>query len=273
MNFRAPLRAIAIISATLLCCCGYFAALIFNGLRRRQTNALEWSQRWAYLCRRILGISLSVEGNLPTGQAFLAPNHIGYCDIIALGSLCPCAFAAKDDAAQWPVIGSLLKLGGHMTVPRKATRALKNSISEIADRLGNGQTVCVFLEGTSTAGETVLPFHSTFLRAAISANAPVHPVSIQWRCEEPDVNIAEDVAYWKDHDFLPHLWRFLGTRQLSAHIQVAPPLSPTTESARSLASKVHSEVRKLHGRILQANRPSVRRGLIKDFKDSLPRGI
>jgi 1-acyl-sn-glycerol-3-phosphate acyltransferase len=163
------------------------------------------------------GLRIQVHGPRPQpGQSFLLlSNHVSYWDIIAIGSLFPLGFMAKDDIARWPLLGTVIRLCNTIFVRREhalgrwqALRTLQRSIRELP--------YCVFPEGTTTAA--------------------LAPRLAQWRrgniavLREPGVDVWLAGLHYKNHKeqawidddaLLPHL--FCGLRassiELSIHLQ------------------------------------------------------
>lgn len=222
--------------------------LIVARRRRRDEKArLEAVRRIAFrsytYLRRASGFQVRLRGSAPPDGALLAPNHTGYADILALGSCVPVFFVPKAEIASWPVIGALVRMAGNVMTVRKASRALSSAAQGIAQRLRCGCSVCVFLEGTSSGGDGVLPFRSSFLQPAIDTGAPIVPVAIRWASADPDVVPSEDIAYWKNHTFGPHFLRFLGLRDVYAEITFGPAILPQAgQSRKELAASVQGRV-------------------------------
>ena len=190
--------------------------------------------------RRALGFGIRVTGLAPPDGALLAPNHTGYGDILALGGCLPCFFVPKAEITHWPLIGALVRLSGHVSSSRKMARNLRATADAVSRRLAMGHNVVVFLEGTSTGGDRVLPFRSALVQAAIDAAAPVVPVGLRWSSADPDVDPSEDIAYWKDHTFAPHFWRFLGLRGIEVEVSFGAARAPQAGADRkALAQDLH----------------------------------
>jgi 1-acyl-sn-glycerol-3-phosphate acyltransferase len=208
--------------------------------RRRATG--QYFQKWARAIRRILGIAVEIRGAVPPSGALLTPNHQGYLDIVLLASVTPMVFVSKAEVRSWPVIGFLLGQAEQLLVSRNRAKDLKDSVKGIAERLKGGQSVCVFLEGTTTGGDHVLRFFPALLQPAIDAGAPVVPTVIRWRARRGGMKVSRDVAYWGDHHFLRHAARLLGLGGISAVVEFGPPVCSEGAARRQLADRMHSEV-------------------------------
>jgi 1-acyl-sn-glycerol-3-phosphate acyltransferase len=99
--------------------------------------------------------------------------------------------------------------------------------------------VVLFPEGTSSGGETVLPFKSSLLAAATSNQ---HALTAGCVCYElADGVVSEEVCYWKDMTLVPHLINLLSKRRIHAELHFAETRQKTTDR-KVLARHLHSQV-------------------------------
>lgn len=210
--------------------------------------AARWTGHWARYCCRAAGFNVTVSGMPPPNGTLIAPNHLGYADVLAMGSVLPCFFVAKLDIESWPFIGTLFTISHNIGVPRTRVKGLVEATAQIADRLRAGQSVCVFLEGTSSGGGRLLPFYPPLVQPAIDAGAAVCPVAIRWIPRDAAIDIGEDIAYWREeHTFGPHAWRLLGFSGIRAEIEFGGPIPGKEMTRKELAAKAHDAVAKLLG--------------------------
>ena len=218
-----------------------FVASRFWPKAERRDWRLHWQGmgcRWAlaYLRCRV-----SVQG-APPHRGMLVSNHQGYMDILVLGSLDPASFVAKAEIRWWPIFGLFSWWAGTIFLERRNKTALKGPLHETINRLREGGRVVVFPEGTDSDGTGVLPFHSSFFEAAIRAQCPVIPVAIRYSA--PGVSSGEEVIYWKDRRFLPHLIRLLGVGGIRAQVTFGKPMEPGSDR-KALARRVYREVARM----------------------------
>ncbi|HRI89741.1 MAG TPA: lysophospholipid acyltransferase family protein [Candidatus Hydrogenedentes bacterium] len=219
--------------------------------------AARWTGYWARYCCRAAGFRVRMIGALPTPGTFLAPNHLGYADVLAIGSAVPCFFVAKLDVETWPFIGTLFKISHNIGVPRARVKALVTATKEIKHRLLAGQSVCVFLEGTSSGGNRLLPFYPPLVQPAIDASAAVCPVAIRWTSIDSAVDISEDLAYWRpEHTFAPHAWRLLGLSGMTAEIQFGQPIHSEGHTRKTLATAAQVAVGEMLGMHVEKDIPA-----------------
>ncbi len=212
----------------------------------RWACAARWTHRWFEKGAPILGIDISVEGNPPTGPALITPNHMGYLDVLAMGAACPGFFVSKADVASWPVVGHLFRASEHIGITRADRRSIRIANEKVAERLHAGLAVCVFLEGTSTGGDKLLPFHASLVQPAVEAQAPLVPVAIQWHAADPRIAVIDDIAYWRaEHVFASHAWRVAGLRGVGARVVFGDPIPAENRDRKELAAEARSAVQRL----------------------------
>jgi 1-acyl-sn-glycerol-3-phosphate acyltransferase len=78
--------------------------------------------------------------------------------------------------------------------------------------------VIVFPEGTSTKGETVLPFNSSFLEFAARKDLAVSYASITYTTPNNLPKASDTVSWWDEKSFAEHLWYLFQAREYTAVI-------------------------------------------------------
>ncbi|MCG3198435.1 MAG: hypothetical protein GHCLOJNM_02935 [bacterium] len=243
----AGLRLAAIVLLSLVMLAGSAVLnLIPDGRRAHHKRARRWSKTWMRATLGILGVRIVVRGPLPPVGSFLAPNHLGYLDPLGIGAVIPCAFVVAAETARWPGIGALLRASRQVFLERfDRGKQLAHTSHDIRRRLAHGEAVCAFLEGTSTDGSCVLPFHPALLESAIRLSAPVVPIAVHWSAINRKIDIGEDVAYWKDHVFRRHAWRLLGLSGIRCEIVFGNPILSSGADRKVLAALLRARVLEL----------------------------
>jgi len=196
---------------------------------RREGYRAKYFRAWSVAVCRILGIRVDVGGEPPeTGCVLAASNHLGYADIPVLGSVFPGTFVSKAEVARWPVIGFLASAAGTVYVDREDRAAAGKFVEEVRRRIENGGNVLVFAEGTSSRGETVLPFKSApFAAVAGDPGKSVLPVRLDVVEIDgmPAVGARRDAVCWHgDAAFVPHFFRLLALRNIRYRIVIGAPI-------------------------------------------------
>lgn len=211
----------------------------FMSVARRQ-RAL---QRWSAGLVRHLAANLTVHGEPPqhpAGPFLLVANHVSWLDIFAINAAVPTRFVAKSEVRQWPLVGWLCVKADTLFIERDRRRDLARLDNLIGDALRAGAGMGVFLEGTTTDGTQVLPFHSSLLRPAQQAGARVIPVAIQYR--RRDGSICTEAAYDGDKSALDTLKLMLTQHEIHAHVHFLPPLATQGVHRKALATSARDAI-------------------------------
>ncbi len=188
-------------------------------------------------------MQVEVIGEPPTAPFFLVSNHLSYTDIPALRSVATGIFVAKKEIDEWPVAGRIVRDMGVIFIDRTNRRDIPKAGETIIQRLSLGEGVIVFPEGTSTKGEDVLPFNSSFLEFAARSDVPVSYASISYRTDSGDPTASEIVCWWDDISFAAHMFRLFTIDRYTAVITFGDaPLLNTDR--KQLAAELRDEVRR-----------------------------
>ena len=206
---------------------GAAAALLFpRGVDER------FLRGWCRLACAILGLRVRRVGSPAPCPSLYAANHVSWLEIVALGSITPLGFVAKDDVRRWPLIGALASAAGTLFLRRGSARAASRVVSAAVERLAEGRSVAVFPEGTSTSGETVLAFRASLFEAAARLGCDVQPVSVSYPLAPGRRAVAPFIG---DDEFLPHLLRVLGEPGVDVRLVYAPALPGRGRTREELA--------------------------------------
>ena len=213
----------------------------FGPQRRSLAARSRWLQRSCQRTLRVLATTVHAEGEIPH-RGLLVCNHLSYLDIIVLSALTPAVFVAKREVKHWPVFGWFAQLGGTLFVDRERRTKVGEFNSALDTVLGSGVLVILFPEGTSSDGQTVLPFKSSLLEPAASGDHPLFAGHIDYHLEDGDVG--EEVCYWKDMTFAPHLVNLMSKRRVEVRVRFTQLQRASTER-KVLATQLREEVLKL----------------------------
>lgn len=117
-----------------------------------------------YLAARICGARVNVIGTPLKRDVFFIANHISWLDILALGGASGTAYVAKVELAEVPVVGWLARLNRTVFVRRENRLGIAEQINALRDALADNWSVTVFPEGTTTDGQSLLPFKTSMMR-------------------------------------------------------------------------------------------------------------
>jgi 1-acyl-sn-glycerol-3-phosphate acyltransferase len=190
----------------------------------------------------LLGIRVEAGGSDLTciDAGLLVGNHISFIDIFVINALLPSAFVAKSEVARWPLIGWISRHNGTVFIERGNRKAAHRTHQHMQQALGAGQRLAIFPEGTSTAGDRLLPFHAALFQSAIDSEVPVHALALSYHHADGTRSTAP--AYIDDVSLLDCLMSVLRTGGLVARITLAASFAPPLPDRRQRAHRAHQAV-------------------------------
>ena len=151
-------------------------------------------------------------------------------------------FVSKADVRRWPLFGWFAAIAGTVFVERERRTHVGEVNREIESALADGMLVVVFPEGTSSDGATVLPFRTSLLEPAARGG---HEISVGWiHYDLDDGDAGNEVCYWGDHTFFPHLLNLMGKRRIRATLRFGK-FHRTSDDRKELAKQLHAAVLEL----------------------------
>jgi 1-acyl-sn-glycerol-3-phosphate acyltransferase len=112
---------------------------------------------------RVCGARVEVTGTHLKRDVFFVANHLSWIDILALAGASGTAFVAKAELAEAPVVGWLASLNRTVFVKREHRMGVAEQINALKEALVDNWSVTVFPEGTTTDGQSLLPFKTSML--------------------------------------------------------------------------------------------------------------
>jgi 1-acyl-sn-glycerol-3-phosphate acyltransferase len=196
---------------------------------------------WARGMLSAIGIEVRVKGHPAHGPVLMAANHISWLDILVMHAACHCRFVAKSEIRDWPVLGTLTTGGGSLYIERSSNRDALRVVHQMAEALQQGHVLAVFPEGGTGDGITLLPFHANLLQAAISVNAPIQPIALQFiDAHTHDISLA---PCYRDNDTLiGSLWRTLCAPPLLAQVRYGDTQTADGRNRREWAVDLQATV-------------------------------
>lgn len=192
----------------------------------------------------IMGIRIHVKGKYTRHKpALFVSNHASYVDILTLGAAMPASFISKDDVRGWPLIGFIAWLTRTVFIERKPTRAFEE-LSKIKERISGNEQLLLFPEGTTSDGNTLLPFKTSAFKVAeemMDGRAlHVQPVAVVYSAIDGTPTTPQTrnlVAWYGDSYLLPHVWRLLGYRRVDVTVLLGEPLVIDRPVSRKIIAK------------------------------------
>ena len=106
--------------------------------------------------------------------------------------------------------------------------------------LAEGTTIGLFPEGTTTAGDVLLKFHTSLFEPAVVNEATIAPVAIRYRNSGGEPSIA--AAFIGELSFTESVGQIISQKSMIAEITFAPHIAATGQTRRELALKAESAV-------------------------------
>lgn len=227
--------------------------LLFRRVGSRYARTFpHWYHR--QVCR-IVGVRLHVDGNVARERGvLLISNHVSWLDITVLSAVAPVSFVAKQEVASWPFVNWLAKLQRSVFIDRNRRSEVTDKASEIVSRLEAGDHIVLFAEGTSSDGNSVVPFKTPLFAAVrpsrgqpLGADICAQTLALTYT-KLHGIPLCRRgrplIAWYGDMDLASHAWRLLGLGPLDAHIRIGPPV-PLDDFAdrKALARYAEEQVR------------------------------
>lgn len=225
----APLRVVLLVlhlALGLFFVCGVYP---WVSLPTRNRINRHWSVGLVRLCGvrlRVSGVRLepplAATGILSgsRGQLLLS-NHVSWLDIFAIAAALPARFVAKSEIGQWPLLGALVTRAGTLYIERGRRHAVADTNDRILQHLRAGESVAVFPEGTTSRGDTLLPFHSNLLAPALQGGSAIWPVVLRYTQRS---QFSDAAAFVGELTLVGSLMRVLTARGLEVEVAFLPPL-------------------------------------------------
>ncbi len=241
-TIRAAFRLVLFVASTIGLWSGWLVTHFFvpNKLYWRQITFGAWTRSFVW----ISNMTIEVNGTPPKPPYFLVTNHLSYTDIAAIRAVVKGVFVAKAEVETWPLAGRICRDMGTVFIDRKNRRDIPRAGELIMERLDAGEGVVVFPEGTSTKGETVLPFNSSFLEFAARRDLSVSYAAISYKTPAGELPASLAACWWEEISFFAHLWRLFHVNEYTAVINFGDePVH--NEDRKLLAAELRDRVEEL----------------------------
>jgi len=211
---------------------GFFVAETLFRLGREPAGPVaERAERLRWVAENLAalhGLDVRVQGERPTGPCALVANHLGYVDPVAILTHVPSIPIAKAEVADWPLLGEIGSATGCLFVRRECPLSGARVLRGALRSLDAGVPVLAFPEGTTTAGDRVLPFRRGLFGIVRIAQVPVVPITVRY---------FDGTRPWIGNDpFVPHYLRTAAAARGGIELTFHDPIAPEG-SAEELAER------------------------------------
>lgn len=212
------------------------AGLVFPWVTAKMRQRLV--RHWSAGLMGILNIRIHLHGvppDLSARNAMLISNHVSWLDIYLLNSVRPARFVSKSEVRSWPLVGWLAHKSGTFFIARGRRHDTARVNQEMSAALKNGECVAVFPEGTTSHGDTLLPFHASLLQPAVQSASTVWPTAIRYTHADGSLN--QLASYVGDMSLGQSLKQILGQPELHAELIFMEAISAHEKTRRELAQQ------------------------------------
>jgi len=197
---------------------------------------------------RVCGARVEVIGTHLKRDVFFIANHVSWMDILALAGASGTAFVAKAELAEAPVVGWLASLNRTVFVKRENRLGVAEQINALKEALEDNWSVTVFPEGTTTDGQSLLPF-KTSMMSVLDPPPPgvlVQPVVLDYG------EVAEWIGWIGEEGGLNNAKRVLARKgSFPLKLYFLEPFSPEHFRGRkAISSEARARIEEALGEIL-----------------------
>ncbi len=199
--------------------------------------------RWSQRVLQSVSLRLRVFGTPPTAGTgtLLVANHVSWADVPAIHSVVPAHFVSKSEVRAWPLIGWMAAQAGTLFLDRDRKIAARAMNDTIAAFLAQGKMVALFPEGTTSAGDRVLPFYPSLFEPAVQSGALVQPLAIRY-CDAAG-NPTDAAAFVGEMTLRESLRRLAAAGGAMVELHFLPRRSAQGAHRRELAFATHQAIR------------------------------
>jgi 1-acyl-sn-glycerol-3-phosphate acyltransferase len=153
-------------------------------LARAQPGADRAVRAWCRMALKACRVPITVTGveHLDgIDAAILVANHASYVDSVVLMATIPTDFhfIAKRRLADYPLIGTVIRKTGHVTIEKATVAEQLSGADVLARQLREGRQMLVFPEGTFFRRPELLPFRLGAFKAAVESRRPIVPIALR----------------------------------------------------------------------------------------------
>lgn len=244
---RSCFKTLFTIIATLFFYGCFAIGFLILKLFRQETGGIRnyCLSLWGKSVCKILSIEVEVVGNIPEPPFFLVSNHLSYVDIIIYFKTLKTTFVSKAEVKNWPVIGIMARTLEIIFIDRRRKSDVARVNQSVADQISEYKGVVLFPEGTTSSGESLLPFKPSILEHPAKSQMPVHYAYITYETGPEDVDAIDSVCWWNDEPFGSHFFKFAGNRSTKARIWFGGETVHKSDR-KELAEELYKKVKGLH---------------------------
>ena len=236
-------------------------SITYTPENKRISARLTTMSAFANFLLKHLHFNLTAQGQIDSlvllkqRGGLLVANHVSFWDMLILAAFVPMRFITSIEVKNTPLLGQIARGCGALFIERRNKDKIEQEIAEVSSVIQKGGIVCLFPEGTTGDGTRLLPFKSSFFRAALIAEKPVLPMCLNYtHVDDEPLNTSnrEKIFYFGDHSFLRQLWRTCSTRKIDVGLHINLVATSTIEytTPRQMADHCFSLIQGQHHPVL-----------------------
>jgi 1-acyl-sn-glycerol-3-phosphate acyltransferase len=181
--------------------------------KEKRKAFLKNASFFSRLVIKLFNINIKQNGIYIKDQNYIiVSNHLSYIDIVVLSAFIEAVFVSTKEVKDTFLFGHIARYGGAIFIDRKNKANILSDMELFKSVLEEGFKVVVFLEGTTSNGDDVLPFKSSFVEIMLKAQKPILPICIKYKSinDKPIAIYNRDyVFYYGDMELFKHFLSFL----------------------------------------------------------------
>jgi 1-acyl-sn-glycerol-3-phosphate acyltransferase len=202
--------------------------------------ANPWPRRFLGAMARIAGARVRTIGVVPRGRAVILANHVSWLDILLLAGASGTAFVAHAGLAENRLLKWLCDMNDTVFVTRSRRGNVADQVDQVRAGMAGSGLLTIFPEGTTSDGETLLPFKSSLL-SALDPPPPgvlVQPVWLDYGSS------AAQIAWIGDEPGIANFFKILARRgTFPVTLIFAPPFAPAEVGGRkAIAAEARARI-------------------------------
>lgn len=246
--FRLIYRIIVFLGMVILyLCVSSYGKITIKDIVKRRQHFAKTVQMLTRMALKLINITWKGINVPKDDESFLVVcNHLGYLDILTMSSIRPSLYITSVEMKNTPFLGLLTEMGGCLYVERRSRANLENEIVGIREALEQGLSVVLYPEGTSTNGDTVLPFKKSLFLAALGTDRKVLPAVINYRSvngQPLSIYNRDNVFWYGDMTFVVATLRLFLVDEVTVDIEFLNPIPmESVEDRRTVAEAAHAQI-------------------------------
>ncbi len=194
------------------------------------------------LLMRIVGVRLTVIGEIAKSHLLIISNHQGIIDSLLHMALAPCMVISNTDVQSMKIIGKVMGLLGFVFVDRSRRKSIQELLVPAITMVTKSHVnMSFFPEGKPNDGVEMHPFKASFFKIAIDSNSGVQPFAFRWTHANGNKLSQAQLQFFTyfvtDGSVVKHVISILGLRRKKLSVRVLREITPEEISKNNWSRK------------------------------------